>query len=76
MERGSETGVNGLALEREHAEDALVHPVEGLAGHQPLQRLDAEGELPQRERPLVAEAAVAWCSTAPSSAGGTAASAD
>ena len=50
-------GVDGLALEGEHPEHALVHPVERLAGHEPLERLDSEGELAEGQRPLAAEPA-------------------
>ena len=40
-----EPGVDGLALQREHGEDALVHPGEVLVGHEPVEGLDPEGEL-------------------------------
>ena len=40
-----EPRVDGLALEREHAEDALVHPGEVLVGYEPVKGLDAESEL-------------------------------
>ena len=42
---GLQAGVDGLALEGENAEDALVHPVEGLAGDEALEGFDAEGVL-------------------------------
>src|SRR5438132_9310110 len=51
----SEPGVDGLALQGEHPEHALVHAVQRLLPHEPLERLDPECELPDRERPLVAE---------------------
>src|SRR5437764_8930154 len=53
-----QTRVDRLALEREHAEDALVHAVQRLASNEPLHRLDAQREFPKRERSLVAEASV------------------
>lgn len=40
-----ETGIDGLALECEHAEDALVHPGGVLVGHEPVEGLDPEREL-------------------------------
>ena len=40
-----EPGVDGLALECEHSEDALVHPGEVLVGYEPVKGLDAESEL-------------------------------
>ena len=51
--------VDGLALEREHGEHALVHAVERLAAHEALERLDAEAELAGGERALAAEPASA-----------------
>ena len=44
--------VHRLALRREHAEHALVHAPERLAPHEPLEPLDAQRELAERERPL------------------------
>src|SRR4051812_24171408 len=57
--RASEPRVDRLALEREHAEAALVHAAERLAADEPLERLDAERELAHRERALRAEGAPA-----------------
>ena len=45
----SQPWVDRLALQRQHAEDALVHAIERLVAHEPLERLDAERELAQRE---------------------------
>jgi hypothetical protein len=53
----SEARVDGLALHGQHAEHALVHPVERLVSHESLERLDAEPELADRERALAPEAA-------------------
>jgi len=39
--------VHRLALQRQHAEDALVDAAEGFAADEALERLDAEGELAQ-----------------------------
>ena len=52
-------GSTGSLSKREDAEDALVHPVQRLARDEALERLDAEGELAEGERALVAEAAFA-----------------
>jgi hypothetical protein len=41
--------IHRLALEREYTEDALVHAPKGLVPDEPLHRLHAEGELPERE---------------------------
>src|SRR5687768_4868749 len=54
---GSERRIDGLALQREDAEDALVHAVERLLRDESFEGLDAEGELSERERPLVAQPA-------------------
>ena len=48
-------GVHGFALQGEHAEHALVHPVEGLSGHEPFQRFDAQSKFTNGQRPLVTE---------------------
>src|SRR5437868_6372761 len=50
--RSLQPGVDRLALQREDAEHALVHAVERLPAHETLQGLDAERELPDRERAL------------------------
>ena len=42
--RGLQRGVDGLALEREDGEDALVNAVERLPRHEPVEGLHAEGE--------------------------------
>ncbi|CAM5600341.1 hypothetical protein SGLAM104S_03832 [Streptomyces glaucescens] len=47
---GSQPGVDRLRLQRQHAEDRLVHPPQRLAVREPVQRLQAEGVLAQRER--------------------------
>src|SRR3712207_8795788 len=44
MRSGSEARVDGLALEREHTEDALVHAVQRCAGDEALERLEARSE--------------------------------
>src|SRR5579884_859832 len=54
-----EAGVDRLALEGQDAEDALVDPVERLAGHEPFEGLDAQGELPQGQGAFVAQPAAA-----------------
>jgi len=41
--------VHGFALQREDAEDALMHPAQRLLADEPLQALDAQGELPESE---------------------------
>src|ERR1700712_3061092 len=53
----SEARVDGLALHRQHAEDRLVDAVEGLAGDEALEGLDAEGELAGRQAALAGEVA-------------------
>ena len=55
-DRFSERRVDGFALERKNCEDAFVDAVERLAADEPLQRLDTEGELPEGQRPLPAQA--------------------
>ncbi len=45
----SQARVDGLALQRQHAEHALVHPVERLPAHEALERLDPQPELADRE---------------------------
>src|SRR5206468_2294741 len=51
--------VHGLALQGKDAEDALMHPAQRLPADETLQALDAQGELPESEGPLVAQAPVA-----------------
>jgi hypothetical protein len=41
-----EPGIHRLALQREDAEDTLMDPIEAFISDEPLQRLNAEGELP------------------------------
>src|SRR5207244_7286733 len=53
----SQSRVDGLALEGEHAEDTFVNAVERFAGDEAFERFDAERELAQGERALVAEPA-------------------
>src|SRR5690349_5399635 len=53
----SQSRIHRLALQRQHAENALVNPPQGLAADESLQRLDAECELPLGQRPLAADAA-------------------
>ena len=45
--RGLESRVDGLALHGQDPEDALVDPAEGFVGHEALQPLQAQAELPQ-----------------------------
>jgi hypothetical protein len=42
-------GIHGLALQRQHPEHALVNAPQRLAPDEPLERLDAERELAERE---------------------------
>ena len=51
-----EARIDGLGFQGEYGEDALVHAVEGLPTHEPLQRFDAERELALGERALVTKA--------------------
>ncbi len=53
----SEPWIDGLALERQHAEDALIDAAQRLAADEALERLDAEREFANGERALAAEAA-------------------
>jgi len=53
----SKPRIDGFALQCKDAEDTVMDSVERLAGDEPLERLDAEGELSQREGALVTEAA-------------------
>jgi hypothetical protein len=53
----SKAGIDRLAFHREHAEHALVHPVEGLVSTEPLECLDPESELSDGERALASEVA-------------------
>jgi hypothetical protein len=41
----SEPWIHGLRLERQHGEDALVHAPERLTPDEPVEPLEAEGEL-------------------------------
>ena len=52
-----EPRIHRLALEREHPEHALVNAPQRLLPHKPLEPLDAERELPQRERALCGQTA-------------------
>src|SRR5215211_1727747 len=53
----SQARIDGLALEGEHAEDALVDAAKRLVADESLEGLDAERELANRQRPLAAESA-------------------
>lgn len=55
--RQLQPGVDRLALQGEDAEHALVNPEEGFAGDEALEPLDPEGELADRQRAFVAQAA-------------------
>ena len=55
----SQPRVGRLALHRQHPEHALMHPVERLLHHKPLQCLDAERELAQRKAALATKTALA-----------------
>ena len=50
----SETWIDRLALEREHAEHALVDAAQWLAADEALECLDPEGEFAHGERALAA----------------------
>ena len=49
--------IDGLGLQGQDAEDALVHAAQRLAAHEALQRLDAQRELARGQRALAAQAA-------------------
>src|SRR5665213_541645 len=49
--------IDWLALQRQHAEHALMHPPERLAADETLQGLDTHCKLAQGQRPLGGEAA-------------------
>ena len=57
-ESKSQSRIHRLALQREHAEHTLVDAPQRLVSHEPLQRLDAERELTERERALGVQAAL------------------
>jgi hypothetical protein len=48
----SEPWIDGLAFERQHAEDALMDAAQRLAADEALERLDAEREFANGERAL------------------------
>jgi len=52
-----EPGVDRLAFQGQHPEDALVYAVQRLVPDEPLQRLDAEPELADREGALATKTA-------------------
>src|SRR5262249_22214791 len=54
--------INGLALEREHAEHAFVDPPERFALNESLQSLDSERKLAKRKRPLAGQPPLAKAS--------------
>jgi hypothetical protein len=53
----SKPGIDWLAFEGEDTEHALVDPAQGFFADEALQRFDAEGELPQCQGALAAQAA-------------------
>src|SRR5258708_6824767 len=53
----SQAGVDRLAFEGQHAEDALVDTAQGFAAYEALQGLDAQGELAQGKRAFGAQPA-------------------
>lgn len=57
IEAPSQPWIHGLALEGQHAEDALVDPAERLPGDESLQRLQAQSKLAQGQRSLGPQAA-------------------
>ena len=56
--RSSQPRIDRLALQRQHAEGALVHTAQRLALHEALQTLDAQRELAQRQPALRPQAAL------------------
>ena len=52
-------GVDGLAFERQHAEDAFVHAMERFIADEAFEGFDAEAELSDGEAVFVAEATLA-----------------
>src|SRR5215472_6296942 len=54
-----QAGVDRLALQGQHPEDALMHAEQRLAPDEPFQRLHPERELADRQGPLAAEVALA-----------------
>ena len=52
----AEARIRGLALKCEHAEHTLLDASERLASDEPLECLDTECELAERERALAREA--------------------
>src|SRR5207247_6743501 len=52
FEGRSQARINRLALQGQHAEDALVDAPERLAANETLQGLDAQDELPPGQRAL------------------------
>ena len=48
-DRKSQSCIDRFALERENAEDGLVHASQGLTSREPFQGLDAQGEFTQSE---------------------------
>src|SRR5262245_48696349 len=55
----SESWVHRLALQGQHAKDALMHPPQRFLPHEPLQPFDSECELAERQRPFVSKSTVA-----------------
>ena len=54
----SQPRVDRLRLQGQHAEHRLVHPPQRLPAGHPVQGLEAQRVLPQRQRPLPAQVAV------------------
>src|SRR5687768_8237677 len=57
--RRSQSWVHRLALQRQHAEHTLVYAAERLVANEAVERLDPQRELPERQRPLCVQAALA-----------------
>src|SRR5690348_3630950 len=57
--RELEARVDRVGFKGQYAEHALVHPVQRLPGGEPVQGLDPQRVLAQRQRPLAVQAAVA-----------------
>jgi hypothetical protein len=56
---GLKAGIDGFALEGEHADDAFVDAPQRLAADEPFECFDAERELAEGERSLAPEPALA-----------------